>query len=239
MGRTVNAKTAPVTAVNETFKAVFGRDSNYLFNSRESVINAYDNLKSLVDTLPAEEKGSVYITDRVTGQKYTPDSLRADPKFTSDVMDNKQFAVEWEYKKDYDLLDVTLNGPDSVKTILDFGIKFDISKIAQTTFGKWITPSGKFAPWIEQGLGRQSERAAYLSSQTLNIIKTKLGDGKLKPVLAAVVSDASQGLDPAILQNVTAAAVASMQQAGAGKIGDHQQATNRIGLSSVIHRWNH
>lgn len=32
------------------------------------------------------------------------------------------------------------------------------------------------------------------------------------------VTDASQGLDPAILQNVTAAAVASMQQAGAGKI---------------------
>ena len=32
------------------------------------------------------------------------------------------------------------------------------------------------------------------------------------------VSDASQGLDPSILQNVTAAAIASMQQAGAGKI---------------------
>ena len=32
------------------------------------------------------------------------------------------------------------------------------------------------------------------------------------------VSDASQGLDASILQNVTAAAVASMQQAGAGKI---------------------
>jgi hypothetical protein len=32
------------------------------------------------------------------------------------------------------------------------------------------------------------------------------------------VSDATQGLDPSILQNVTAAAVASMQQAGAGKI---------------------
>ncbi len=200
VNRIINERTAPtymqsnsrVNVADTTFefKAVFGRDSNYLFNSRESVINAYDNLKSLVDTLPAEEKGSVYITDRVTGQKYTPDSLRADPKFTSDVMDNKQFAVEWEYKKDYDLLDVTLNGPDSVKTILDFGIKFDISKIAQTTFGKWITPSGKFAPWIEQGLGRQSERAAYLSSQTLNIIKTKLGDGKLKPELAAVVSDA-------------------------------------------------
>jgi hypothetical protein len=32
------------------------------------------------------------------------------------------------------------------------------------------------------------------------------------------VTDASQGLDPAILQNVTAAAVASMQAAGAGKV---------------------
>jgi len=32
------------------------------------------------------------------------------------------------------------------------------------------------------------------------------------------VSDASQGLDPSILQNVTAAAIASMQQAGSGKI---------------------
>lgn len=32
------------------------------------------------------------------------------------------------------------------------------------------------------------------------------------------VSDASQGLDPSILQNVTAAAVASMQAAGAGKV---------------------
>ena len=32
------------------------------------------------------------------------------------------------------------------------------------------------------------------------------------------VTDASQGLDPSILQNVTAAAIASMQQAGSGKI---------------------
>lgn len=173
-------------------KAVFGRDSNYFFNSRESVINAYDNLKQQLDSLPQEERGSVYITDRLTGQKYTPDSLRADPKFTADVMDNKQFAVEWEYNKEYDLLANALNGPQAVQTVLDFGYKLDISKIAQTTFGKWITPSGKFAPWIEQGLGRQAERASYLSSQTLNLVKQKLGDGKLKNELATVVYDAQE-----------------------------------------------
>ena len=174
------------------FKAVFGRDSNYFFNSRESAINALDNLKRLTEALPVEERGSVYIVDRLTGQKYTADSLRSDPRFTADVMDNKQFAIEWAYKKEYDLLSSVLNGPDSVKTVLDFGKKFDISKLAQTTFGKWITPSGRFAPWIERGLGRQSERAAYLSAQTLNIIKSKLGDGKLKKELATVVSDAQE-----------------------------------------------
>jgi hypothetical protein len=173
-------------------KAVFGRDSNYFFNSRESVINAYDNIKQAVEAIPEDSRGSVYIKDRLTGQKYTPDSLRADPKFTADIMDNKQFSIEWEYKKEYDLLDAVLRGPQSVQTVLDFGYKLDISKIAQTKVGKWITPSGKFAPWIEQGLGRQSERAAYLSSQTLNLVKQKLGDGKLKNELATVVFDAQE-----------------------------------------------
>jgi hypothetical protein len=169
------------------FKAVFGRDSNYFYNSRESVINAYDNLKTLVESLPAEERGSVYITDRITGQKYTPDSLKADPKFTADVMDNKQFAVEWEYKKEYDLLDAVLNGPDSVSTVFNFGFRFDLSKTLQAPFGKWITPTGKFNPVLERGLGRAEERAGYLSAQTLNIIKQELGDGKLKNELATVV----------------------------------------------------
>ena len=170
------------------FKAVFGRDSNYFFNSRESVITAYDNLKTLVEALPAEERGSVYITDRITGQKYTPDSLRTDPKFTADVMENKQFAVEWEYKKEYDLLDAILSGPDSVKTVMNFfGARFDLSKALQAPFGKWITPTGKFNPVLERGLGRAEERAGYLSAQTLNIIKQELGDGKLKNELATVV----------------------------------------------------
>ena len=169
-------------------KAVFGRDSNYFFNSRESVITAYENFKTVLESLPLEERGSVYITDRITGQKYTPDSLRADPKFTADVMDNKQFAIEWEYKKEYDLLDAVLSGPQSVRTIINFyGLKKDISSIAQTSFGKWITPTGKFAPWLEQGLGRGEERASFLSAQSLNIIKRELGDGKLKNELATVI----------------------------------------------------
>lgn len=170
------------------FKAVFGRDSNYFYNSRESVINAYDNLKKLVESIPEEERGSVYITDRITGQKYTPDSLRADPKFTADVMDNKQFAVEWEYKKEYDLLDAFLNGPDSVRTVMNFyGLRLDLSKILQAPFGKWVTPTGKFDPKFERTIGRGEERSAYLAAQTLNIIKEELGDGRLKNELAAAI----------------------------------------------------
>ena len=174
------------------FKAVFGRDKNYLYNSRTAVISAYENLKALLDRLPEEEKGSVYITDRLTGQKYTPLSLLEESKFEIADLDNKQFAVEWEYKKEYDILDATLNGADSVRTVFDFGKKFDVTGIALSKWGKWITPSGRFAPWIEQGLARASERASYLSSQTLGIIKTKLGDGKLKTELSTLVFEAQE-----------------------------------------------
>jgi hypothetical protein len=48
------------------------------------------------------------------------------------------------------------------------------------------------------------------------------------------VSDASQGLDPSILQNVTAAAVASMQQAGAGKIELMARVFAETGVKSLF-----
>lgn len=53
------------------------------------------------------------------------------------------------------------------------------------------------------------------------------------------VSDASQGLDPSILQNVTAAAVASMQQAGAGKIELMARIFAETGVKSLFNNIMH
>ena len=61
---------------------------------------------------------------------------------------------------------------------------------------------------VQQLVVQNVAQAAFPMLQYLDTVQSK----------RTGVSDASQGLDPAILQNVTAAAVASMQQAGAGKI---------------------
>lgn len=64
-------------------KAVFGRDSNYFFSSRTAVINAYEQLtKSLAD-LPAALKGDVTIVDQLSGKRYTPEKLKAEPALMS------------------------------------------------------------------------------------------------------------------------------------------------------------
>lgn len=61
---------------------------------------------------------------------------------------------------------------------------------------------------VQQLVVQNVAQAAFPMLQYLDTVQSK----------RTGVSDASQGLDPSILQNVTAAAVASMQQAGAGKI---------------------
>ena len=61
---------------------------------------------------------------------------------------------------------------------------------------------------VQQLVVQNVAQAAFPMLQYLDTVQSK----------RTGVSDASQGLDPSVLQNVTAAAVASMQQAGAGKI---------------------
>ena len=61
---------------------------------------------------------------------------------------------------------------------------------------------------VQQLVVQNVAQAAFPMLQYLDTVQSK----------RTGVSDASQGLDPSILQNVTAAAIASMQQAGAGKI---------------------
>ena len=63
--------------------AVFGRDANLFYHSRNEVIRAYESLNDKVKSLPEEFNSKVSIVDRLTGQKYTPEELMADPKFKS------------------------------------------------------------------------------------------------------------------------------------------------------------
>lgn len=77
---------------------------------------------------------------------------------------------------------------------------------------------------VQQLVVQNVAQAAFPMLQYLDTVQSK----------RTGVSDASQGLDPAILQNVTAAAVASMQQAGAGKIEMMARIFAETGVKSLF-----
>jgi GrpB-like predicted nucleotidyltransferase (UPF0157 family) len=82
----------------------------------------------------------------------------------------------------------------------------NIDDLLTSTAGGVIRAKSQGA--VSQLVVQNVAQAAFPMLQYLDTIQSK----------RTGVSDASQGLDPSVLQNVTAAAVASMQQAGAGKI---------------------
>jgi hypothetical protein len=64
-------------------KAVFGRSKDLFYHSRNEVIRAYEEITAKFKDLPEELNTKVSIVDRLTGTKYTPEELLADPQFKS------------------------------------------------------------------------------------------------------------------------------------------------------------
>lgn len=179
---------------------VFGRDTNYFFNSRRAVVQAYSDLKDYISTLPEGERGQLYITDRVTGAKLTPEQLVNDPRFNEVApINDKQFSLDWEFSKKYDILDHVMRGPQAQPVKFSYGFTWDATKFLDkpnpfgskwTTIGSYFTPHGRFAPWIERGLARAFDRSTYISHQTYNIIKKNFADRKLNNEMNTLIYDA-------------------------------------------------
>jgi hypothetical protein len=77
-------------------KAVFGKDKSYFFNSRTDAIDAYNDIKQLISNTPEELGSTVSIVDRLTGEKYTPETLLKESKYYS--KDDIIKAVPSEYE---------------------------------------------------------------------------------------------------------------------------------------------
>lgn len=179
---------------------VFGRDSNYFFNSRRAVVQAYSNLKEYISTLPEGERGQLYITDRVTNTKLTPEQLVNDPRFNEVApINDKQFSLDWEFSKKYDVLDYVMSGPKAKPVKFTYVGTLDATKFLDkpnpfgskwTSIGPYITPHGRFSPWMERGLARAFDRSTYISHQTYNIIKKNFADRRLNNELNTVIYDA-------------------------------------------------
>jgi hypothetical protein len=171
--------------------AVFGRDSNYFYHNRDDVINAYNNISDSVSRLPEAERGQLFIVDKVTGTKYTPETLSQLPliETAEDLLSVKQYSVEWSWKKEYDDLSMRLFGKDAVKTSI---LGIDASGIASSKVGNWLFGHGRFPKWFESSALRQAERSSAQASVSINVIRNNIANTKFKKELSSLVTDAEE-----------------------------------------------
>lgn len=182
-----------ITSTDNVFEgtAVFARDSNYYYHNREDVINAFNNITDSVSRLPEQERGQLFIVDKATGTKYTPETLSQLPLFETaeDLLNVKQYSVEWSWKKEYDDLSLRLFGKDAIKTSI---LGIDASGIASSKVGNWIFGQGRFPKWFESSALRQAERSASQSAVSINAIRNNISNTPYKKELSALVTDAEE-----------------------------------------------
>lgn len=168
--------------------SVFTKDGNYSFHSRTDVIATYESLAERIKSLPENERGSLFIVDDMTKRKYSPESLMADSKFEEASIFAKQFSIEWNFEKKYDLLDSFIHGLDS-QTVSVLGV--DTTKLARDPlFGSNIFYTGIFPKWFDQGLNNAAMQASHLTTVGLGAIKEKIAKTKLKKELSRLVDQA-------------------------------------------------
>lgn len=62
-------------------KAVYGRDNNHFFHSRNEAIKAYESILENYKGVPEDFNAQVSIVNRLTGEKFTPETLMSDPRW--------------------------------------------------------------------------------------------------------------------------------------------------------------
>ena len=167
-------------------KAVFAKDKSYYYSTKEDAIHAFSQLEESIMKLPEEEQGSLFIVDKVTGTKYRPGALLDEIRPEGSI---NQFSVEWEWKKEYDDLNLRLFGPDAVKTSV---LGMDVSGIARSGAGRWLFSHSTLPSWYESSALRQAERSAYVSGKLMNVIRTKIAKTPHKKELDALVRNAEE-----------------------------------------------
>ena len=192
-----------VNQTNFSFKGslLFTRNEHFYFDTKEQVIDAYNNLVNSLEHLP-ESESKISIYDKKTGQRLTFDefvkSKKYDTKDTLVPIEANELAIEWNFNKVYDALASFINGlaHHQVKLHKAFG-GFDVTKLAMSKFGSenlfW---TGKFPNWVQKQYARQAERAAFVSSKALITAQNLIAKSKNPAELNKLILDANDlGLD--------------------------------------------
>lgn len=167
-------------------KAVFAKDKAYFYSTKEDAINAYNQLEESINTLPKDQQGSLFIVDKVTGTKYKPAALADELRDQNSI---NQFSVEWEWKHEYDDINLRMFGPDAVKTSI---LGKDVSGFARSGAARWFFAHSTLPSWYESSALRQAERSAYVSGKLLGIIRNKIAKTPFKDELNSLVRNAEE-----------------------------------------------
>jgi hypothetical protein len=192
-----------VNQTNFSFKGslLFTRNEHFYFDTKEQVIDAYNNLVNSLEHLP-ESESKISIYDKKTGQRLTFDefvkSKKYDTKDTLVPTEANELAIEWNFNKEYDALASFINGlaHHQVKLHKAFG-GLDVTKLAMSKFGSenlfW---TAKFPNWVQKQYARQAERAAFVSSKALITAQNLVSKSKNPAELNKLILDANDlGLD--------------------------------------------
>ena len=190
----------PVNQTNTILSGnlTFGRTPTFFYNSRKDVIENYTKLKDTIYKLPKELQGDVVIFDRLTNTRHTPESLMRDPIY-NDInapTQAKEFAIEWNFKKEYDLITDMISGLEHHTIELNFPSK-DITEFALGKVGKQIFWTDLYPRWVQQSFARGAEKTAYVSSKALLVYKNEISNTNYPKELVKLIQYTHQnGLNP-------------------------------------------
>ena len=144
-------------------RMVFSKNSDYPLTTKAEVKRTVDQLKEAVAELPENERGMIRVRDLKTQKTYDASRLNSIKK------DRGQFHVEWEFSKQYKLLDNEMLGKGLAdEQISFFGIGTNFAKkLAQSSAGEFIFGTGATARWYEQARQAASPRAAAVRDTIL------------------------------------------------------------------------
>lgn len=159
-------------------KMVFTQGSDYAFTSKQGALNAAEKLKNITDKIIKEEKDiataeglgkfknkeTVLIRDIKSGETFTIDQLK------KTNVGRRQFQVELEFRKQYDLLaDEMLGESFANQTIsMPFGLSKVATYLNRTSLGEYLFGTGFTAKWFEKARADLGPKAARIQNKIVN-----------------------------------------------------------------------
>lgn len=154
-------------------KMVFTQNADYAFTNKANVKNAVKELQAKVDQLPDAEKGKIQVRNVKTGKLYTLDQFNK-------TKDRGQFQIEWDYQKNYKMLDDEMLGKglaDEEITFFGQGAKFG-KALARSSMGEFIFGTGATTRWYERARQALSPKAARVRDDIMVKVNSLINNNR-------------------------------------------------------------